>query len=465
MEILNQTGDAIFHAWMDGRTGPDGKTFYLDQYIIECEITESIDTPCIYARLVIDDSGDLITNLDGGERWNIEIKSKHRNQTYKLESFKVSDYVRQEKRAVYMIHLASGEFLRNELSNVFGAFKEQKASEHVCEIMTKKKFKTIGKFTEKKVFIEKTDASFTFVATNWRVFNCINWLCEKSIRANKSGSVRQSGFILYENVFGFHFTSLDKLIEDSKKQSPSSKTIKQGTNCGERPIPPLYKYTYGQKNLGQNNPEENEFLIDKLTFPKSYSLLDQIRHGTLSGYTQAFDPVELAKGSSNDPSKDTPVSTRQYLIEEVWGSMAHVEKAKPYKGAPDYLYTVPRRHRLKPILSRTFGVPGDKKAIAAGGKNFQDIVDSASYSYLRLKSFMYQQLSIQFAGNLDIYAGYGIEVEIPKNLPDKPSDKKIPVDKRWSGKWMVAGVTHRFKSGKLTTNCLLVRDSTQEKAS
>lgn len=482
-DISGQPGGVEFHAWMENRSR-DGKQ-YLDEYIAEVEITESIDSPSIYARISIDDSGDLITSLDGGEMWNITIKmpGESKEKKWRLQTFKISDFVKQEKRALYVLHLASEEFIRNELCNLFGRMPpnpggsskgsgsagagggggEKPINELVCDIMTKTEYKNVtGGMTKKKVFTEKTEGKIRFIACNWRPFNAINWLCEKSIRSKKSGSIRQSGFIFYENYFGFHFTSLDQLIEDSKKQPKDQKfQVQSGSNCGNRPIPCLYKYKYAQKAT-TTDLNAKDLLIDKLTFPKSYSLLDQVRHGTLAGFVQGFDPVELARGTTNDKSKDVPVSTRSYTIEQYWNSMAHVEKEKPYKGAPNWAYDFPRRNRLKPILSFTFGKPNvdNPKPIAAGGATFQDIIDCVSYSYLRLRSFMYQQLSIQVPGNTDLFAGYGIEVEIPKTLPDKKSDTKLQLDKRWSGKWMLAGVTHRWKQGKLITNCLLVRDST-----
>ena len=473
-EFLDKTEEIEFKISLENRQSPTGQKYFND-FVQEFIVTESIDSPTVFATIAFDDSADVISTLNGADMWEIEINQKNQRKIiYKLQCYKIADYMRQEKRSVYIIHLASPEFLRNEMTNVFGKFDKKTASEHVLEIMTKRKYPGLGKetFTKKKVFTEKTKAQLNFVCPNWRVFNAVNWLCEKSVR---STGKEQAGFILYENVFGYHFTSLDQLIVDAKKQPKTGKDVKAGSNGGNRPIPPLFRYTYGQKDVSNNPKDQNTFLIDKLTFPKSYSVLDSIRHGNYSGYTQAFDPVEISKGTTAEKSKDTKVQTDVYKIENTWGKMEHLEKQQPYKGLPPWAYQNPRRYRLKVLMSKTFG-PADEggkgtsskssatkshqSAKPAGGsRGLPDLVAAASYAHLRFRSFMYQQLSIEVVGNLNLYAGYGIDIEIPKNLPDKPSDKKIPRDERWSGRWMVAGVTHVY-NGKLTTKLLLVRDST-----
>lgn len=471
-EVRGNSGDCECKVYIIGKQGPGGEKL-LNEYVTEIQITEAIDVPTIMGTIVIDDSGDLFTTITGGEEWYIELKQpKRKTIKYTLQSYKISDFVKSEKRAKYIVHLASPEFLKNELSNIFGVYpepksKEMSTTEFCYYLLKKKKIKTLGDkpLTAKKIFCpDHSTEKMKWVSPNWRVFNCVNWLLEKSIRP---GGKKQSGYIFYESSLGFHVTSIDQMIIDLKAQST---TFQDGTDNGARPKPPMYKYTYGQKDIANNPKEDNKYKIEKIQFPRSYSMLDRIRHGTWAGYTQAFDPLELSKGTSNDKSKDVPVKSVPYRIDTLWANMSHVESEKPYQGAPDWAWNTARRHRLKVVMSSTFGPAGGEgknasaatKAQPGGGGKFGDIVDAVSYSLLRVKSLMYQQLKIDVTGNLDLFAGHGVTLSIPKNLPNNPSDTKIPEDSRWSGKWMIAGVTHKYNSGNLNTTCLLCRDSSKK---
>lgn len=455
MDIKNQAGEANFTAYFEGVKGPDGKTWKLDDFIIECTISEGIDTPGIRCTLVFDDSADFISKITGGEKLVVELASVQKKQKYNFQVYKIADRVRGEKRNLYTIHAISEEFMRNEMLNIFGSFKEKKTHEYVCEIMT-----TLpeGIKTGKKVYTEPTDEKFRYVAPNWRPFNAINFLAEKSIRKKKTGGKRQSGYIFYENVLGFHFVSLDQIIIDALAQKP--KLFIPGAQCGKRPIPPLYEYTYGQKNIADNDRSEHDYMIEKITFPKAYNMIENIRHGSWAGYTQGFDPVALIKSNTNEKkSKDKPYRNEMYDILGWWNYMEHVEKEKPYdvQRLEFYLKT-PRRRKLKPLGSQQFGSATEKPE-PAGGANFKDVVDAVSYNYLRFRSFMHQQLSITIPGNMDLYAGYRIKLRIPKSNPDVGADR-IPTDQRWSGSWIIGGLQHHYRSGTVETKLVLVRDST-----
>lgn len=454
MDIKNQTGESTFSCEFEGVKGPDGKTWKVDEFITECTIQEGIDMPGLKCTLVFDDSADFISMITGGEMIKINLSTAQKKYQYRFQVYKISDRVRGEKRNVYNIHAVSEEFVRNEMLNIFGSYKDKKTHEYVCDIMTKL---PEGIKTGKKVFTEKTKEKFVYVSPNWRPFNAINYLAEKSIREAQTGAKKQSGFIFYENVLGFHFASMDQLIIDAKKQKPD--IFIPGSQCGKRPIPPLYEYIYGQKNLADNSSNENDYLIEKITFPKSYNMIENIRHGSWAGWTQAFDPVALAKGNTNEKeSKDKPQRNEQYDVISWWNYMEHIEKEKPYDVPRlNFYLTTPRRRKLKPLGSQQFGAPTEKP-VPAGGADFKDVVDAVSYNYLRFRSFMHQQIAIQVPGNLDLYAGYCVKITMPKSNPDLGSDR-IPTDQRWSGKWLIGGVTHQYRGGTTTTKLSLVRDS------
>ena len=259
------------------------------------------------------------------------------------------------------------------------------------------------------------------------------------------------------------------MIEDANKQKPKRET--KGT--AKRPLPQLYYYGYGQANLPSIAEETKDFIIQTISFPKSYNLLENLRHGTWAGYTQGFDPVDLAKSSSGDQSGDLPLALDEYAIRRNWKDMSHVNpKGKPPfdmsklapQGEPSMVDT-PRRVRLKPVMTRGYGnmeKKESKQSAPIGGQSVKSIVEAGSYNFLRLKSLLYQQLQVTVPGNLDLMAGHGIHITIPKALPDKPNSTNIPTDQRWSGLWIIASAEHKYHDGRMISILLLTRDSTPD---
>jgi hypothetical protein len=466
MDTKGGQGVTGFSIEIEGVASPDNKTNKFDEFVNEVTIYEGIDTPAIRATVLMDDSADVISRLAGGESFFITFDNEVSNKKVKLtmQLYKITDRVRSEKRNVYVLHLVSEEFLRNELVNIFGSFQKKKTEDYVGEYLGSDYINT-----DKELFVEKTDEKFSYVAPNWRPFNAINYLAEKSIRKKQTGKLRQGGYIFYENTSGFHFITIDAMIEDAVKQKPG----KEKTGTGKRPLPPLYYYGYGQVNLPSIAEETKDFIIQTISFPKSYNLLENLRHGTWAGYTQGFDPVDLAKSSSGDQSGDLPLALDEYSIRKNWKDLSHVNpKGKiPFdmsklapQGEPSMVDT-PRRVRLKPVMTRGLGnmtKKTEKQSEPLGGQNVKSVTEAASYNFLRLKSLLYQQLQVSVPGNLDLMAGHAIHITIPKALPDKPNSDKIPTDQRWSGLWIIASVEHKYKDGRMVSTLLLTRDSTPD---
>jgi hypothetical protein len=64
---------------------------------------------------------------------------------------------------------------------------------------------------------------------------------------------------------------------------------------------------------------------------------------------------------------------------------------------------------------------------------------------------------IQIPGNLDLYAGSGIDIIMPSTVK---AGSKTKTDKKFSGKYVISGLTHKIVGTKMTTEALLLKDST-----
>ena len=66
------------------------------------------------------------------------------------------------------------------------------------------------------------------------------------------------------------------------------------------------------------------------------------------------------------------------------------------------------------------------------------------------------KLKIKIPGNLDLYAGHGINIVIPATTR---SGGKTQIDKKYSGRYMIASLTHSSTGTILETELFLVKDS------
>ena len=81
-----------------------------------------------------------------------------------------------------------------------------------------------------------------------------------------------------------------------------------------------------------------------------------------------------------------------------------------------------------------------------------------AYQWMRIEAIKNIKLQVVVPGNLDLYAGYGIEIDIPTTARSGSTTK---IDKRYSGRYLIAGVTHKIVNNNMATELLLLKDSVQ----
>ena len=76
---------------------------------------------------------------------------------------------------------------------------------------------------------------------------------------------------------------------------------------------------------------------------------------------------------------------------------------------------------------------------------------------MRIESLKTIKLQITIPGNMDLYVGSGIDIVIPTSAK---SGKAPKVDRRYSGRYLIASLTHDTNGTSMTTELLLMKDST-----
>lgn len=449
--------------------------FNLSEFVVQLIIESSIDFPCIRAKLVLKDSGNLIQNLIGGEFWWIQVQTPTQEtpSKYVFQCHAITDRIKRDKTNIFTVHLVSPEFLANEIANVFGPFKDKPFSEYIQDLVknspnwekqsaqqfSKKQtsgnakqnsspVEMSGLKSKKKVHIEKTKGKPQFIIPNWRPLDTIAWMSKHAIREkSKSGkdSLPQGGYIFFENELGFHFKSLDMLIEDAAKSK----------DC--------YKYSLAPKKLEGISPED-QFKITRISYPQSFDLLGNLRNGVYSGYSMTLNLQSLQDSQMSGSSKDLPFTTGTYYLEKAYKEMSHlasnaqlpvktqgvfknftqIPKRIHFGISPDYLYS-----KMDPKK------PGEHEKNPQQQKNDSQSNPSARmYATMRRLVLELIQVQIDIPGNLDLRCGEGVELWIPKSRQKTENEK----DEIYSGRYLVAGVKHVFNLQSCTTSVMCYKD-------
>ena len=418
-------------------------------FITGIEIYESITSSTIEAKLLFNDGSGFIGAMTGSEQFRISIRGTILDRVYYVRAYDIEARTRLDKADSFIVNCASDEFLQNEITNVFGnsqvVFDSTSSSEIVEQIL-----KTDNRYikTQKKIYIEESTNKQQFIATNWRPFDCIYWLAQRSVRKARKGGTLQNGFVFYENGLGYHFKSIDKIIDNVNNQTESDTNFVSGASK-------LYTYVYSTKSSGSD--ESDQFKIETIVFPEERDFLTGLRNGAWAGFSMGFDPVTVTQ-SKMGLSTDMSVNAYRYSISAIWPKMSHLNESmavNPLSQLDQNIKTIvdyPRRTRYSILSNQIF----DPKFQDNPQKNYEELVELQAYQWMRIESLKNIKLMVKFPGNLDLYAGNGINVVIPATYK---RNQTTDVDRKYSGKYVIGGLTHKIVGTTMSTEALLLKDS------
>ncbi len=421
------------------------------------EIYESIESATLEATFVFEDSAGISNIFTGSEEIKFTINGSVLTRTYRLRSYNINSRQRiNQTTDVFIVNCCSDEYALNEVINVFGKsdkiFEDTESSSIVKTLVKGSSYLN----SAKKLFSEESLNKQTFVATNWRPLDCIYWITNRSVRKKQTGGDFQNGFAFYENALGYHFKSLDKMIDNINEMSPTKGTDKQkGTTR-------LYEYLYSPKK--SDGGETDQFKIDSISFPEERNFLMGLRHGAWSGYSVGFDPVTVNQSRWGGESSDLSADMYKYKVSEAWKSMSHLggkNSVNPMSRLDDEFMNLvdnPKRVRYTILPNQIFDkkwynyIPG---LVKDSQKNYEALVELQAYQWMRMETMKNTRLQVVVPGNLDLYGGYGIHITLPST---EKSEDKIKVDKRFSGRYMIVTIAHKGTPDTFSSEMLLMKD-------
>ena len=388
----------------------------------EIDYYESIESPSISMTLNFIDTDQVIgrKGITGGELIELTIKDGDDSEFKITKEHGMMLNAVKDMNTTSQVQIATLEFISqetiiNETARLNKKFSGN-VSETVLDILTKDKK---GIQTKKKVFGPKTETTdddvtieedraanaYSFVGNLKRPFDTIQWLCSKTQSSKES-----FGFLFFENLDGYHFRSIEKLIKQDA-------------------------LTYEQTNDPFQNGEGAIILQNKLN--QSNNIGMNCRMGMYANKT-IF--VDIENQSAN--------------VEDF--NIKDLELNKPIK-LIDGLEEHPTR-----LMLRVSDV-----GVAQVGSAKTDTVppsELAVYqnkSYIRNNLLFSQSLSISIPLNTTLRVGLVIDVKLPAKKGDGTTETGSFGNENSndpSGRYLVAELRHLIGRQKAETQLKLIRD-------
>jgi hypothetical protein len=429
------------------RLQSDDASFQLTQFCVGWKIVEDITLATMEAEFIFTDGAGISAIFTGSETFKLEVFTSIADRTYYFRSVNIQNRVRGRSNSeTFSIHAMSAEFMKNETVNVFGSSDvifdgKTKSEEIITSLMTN----FLG--TSKRVFTEETVSNQSFIIPNWRPLDTAYWVAQRSIRKSTRGNELQNGFMFYENSLGYNFKSIDGMIDDINKQD--DRLTDESTDRKK-----LYQYSYAPKAI---NEELDHLTLEGVSFPEEAQKIRALRNGTMAGYSVGFDPVDISE-SAMGLSSDVSRSAYEYNITDSWDKMSHLDPAitvNPITQMDQTVqseYATPKRIRYCMLPSQGF----DPKYKDSPQSNYKELVELQAYQYMRYETLKHIKCLTSMSGNLDLYAGGGIDISLPATY-NTTGDAET--DRRYSGRYLIVRLTHSATTGKLNTEVELMKDS------
>ena len=379
---------------------------------------ESLTSPSISMTVQFVDIDQMLSQegITGGELIDVTVQVDDRlfeikSKKHRLMLNSVKDMVTDTNKQLATLEFISVEAIINETARVNKKFTGN-VSQTIEELLINDKK---GIQSPKKLDKDNAVNSYAFIGNLKRPIDVIQWLQPKTQSSKES-----FGFLFYETLDGYHFKSIEKLLE----QEP---------------------YTYKKTD----RPVLGDFKILENNFNQTNDIAFNLRMGMYATKTIYIDVENQTKSIVDFTTDDLKLKRPPKLM--------------------DGLEKSPSRLMLR---VNDFGV-------AQKGAKKDDVVPSSELavyqnkSYTRNNLLFSQSLKISIPFNPDLRAGLTLDIKLPfkkdnrtkrggstgenssKATTDSFGDDKTNDP---SGKYLISELRHMLGGGKSETQLTLIRD-------
>ena len=433
-----------------------GKSVSILNGIVELRYYESILQDTKRATVAFTDTGESINGksvveglpIYGSEPAFIKVEDNNNNEIeMKLYVNKPTQLTDDTRKTLVSLSLASKEFFDNEKVRLNTRFNG-KISDHVKEILENPVY--LG--TEKELDIEPTSNSRNFVGNNKKPFYTINWLSRGAVPSSNAAARKNSaGFFFYETQEGFHFRSIDGLLD--RNTNPIKK-----------------KYIYNETPEGPcsaNMPDGYDAKILEYSVDNKVNVQEKLKLGAYSTRIITFNPFDT-RFAVNYPNAQVNESiasangdgSHQYL-KMAGTNLPYLNEEFNKDGTSGKEFSRTTFMVLDSgSLPEGWGV-GEKQQSGSGqvakskdeNNKYMEVLNQG---IMRMNQLFSLQVTITIPGDFSLKAGDMVYVDAPQLQENTKSDE---ANQFTGGEYVIANLCHYLSSKHTLTKLDLVRDS------
>jgi hypothetical protein len=427
------------HKFSTSSNSPIDNMDLLPQFV-EFTIYQSLFEPVIKAEMLVNDNIGLFVNypLTGEEVISITYSEKGKDASSSKISKTIYFIIRgirnvamgdRARSMVFVIDLSSIEFLQNTRKYVSHAYYdtiEKMANQLYDEYISEDTVKLFG-LPPKPFNVEQTSLVRAMVIPNLRPLQSIQWLAKHAVSAEAD---KRFLYLFFENNEGFHFTTIQKLIEDGIALSDS--------------LIPKFKYIANKEivdNPNFYNPDIQKTLISNIIFNKRFSSTEKISSGYYQNELFEISMLQKAYHSTVTKLETTPSSTtiHPYIV----NTPEYVEYVKNEEVGTEYA------NRVRYIINNY----KDFDSIGHGQPEYRRKFGKATQNLIALNQI---DITITVPANMDLKAGQIIDVD----LPEMHGFNDVDSDPYLSGYFIINEVKQVIGSGgRAATSLRIYKDS------
>jgi len=386
---------------------------------LECLIHEDIFSPTMYGSLTLADGINLIGNLPimGGEQLHLSFVNKAVKDLgedtpgniiertfiiYAIEDRRVNN----DRQQFYTLKFISPEAYVDQeisLSQSYEGTTDEIVNKIFNEMFVDNNISRFNGGEPSTLTIADTPhlSRLKYISNFWSPFQNFGYLAKRT----KGGRLFGSDFFFFESNKGFHYASLQSLIE-AQKDNPWT-TLVYNPNSGSAEEGSLFPRT-----------------ITDIKVPRTIDILENQDSGYLASSVRAYDL--MAK----------KMEERTIDIREHWGNFVHTDDGVP----------VPAGVGRTPFAKQTFKV---LNAVPYNDfeYNHKLYIDNELTRDNYINSFNNYRFELEMPGRTDIEAGAMFTLDYPsmkeKIVGMSPEDV---IDGNLSGNYLITAVKHRITS-------------------
>lgn len=418
--------------------------------IVEFNVFESVSSNFITANFMIEDSLSLTTILPivGQEVINISFKTPHEKfkdsvdlmlRVVSLENLKRSN----ARTSHYLLRCVSPEMIANMNTKVRKAYSNMTIDTMVAQL-SQEFLGVTG------IQTEECEGTRTIVIPNRTPTDSINFLCREA----KSLKYPASNFKFFQNADGFHFKTLDSMIDPDNEEQPrkyldryfasefsidnQQEKVLQKTN-----VRPIGRYRKG--SFFDTKP--SEFLkILNFTFLSVGNYFKMTRMGAVQSKLRVIDPLTSYYQEHTYSYKDQSSSMRKTST----------------NGKSHDVLTPEADYYNQSNESRVFFLIGNKQQ---QNGNIEPEQKEDMFQLKMASEFLLENIvvSVEIPGDSTKRAGQTLILDFPEY--GSTDDIEPEVNKYFSGEYLIASLRHVYNGSGYRTALTCVKNSYENEIS